>query len=179
MFQHRSASAEGVSSLPRRPRIWRIMGLTLAAAFALLVIVTIISGPMPPTHVATDSTTVAPSRPTGPNQSTQGQEFGGSWALAVHDADGGAVYIDRDDIRSAGDRKVADLGIVARGGRKIERVSVRCSDNWLTPGPDFGDDVETSDELDRAPSGSHSVVDYVCGRAALPAKVIDILPDHS
>ena len=127
MFRHKSVSANGTPSSRPHGRIWRIVGLTVAAAFGLLVIVTIISGPMPPTRVATDPPAVAASNPPTPGQETPGQEFGGAWALAVQDVDGGAVYLDRDSIRAAGDRKVADLGIVARNGRKIERVSVRCS----------------------------------------------------
>ena len=83
MFLHKSASAEGVPSLPPRSRIWLIVGLTMAAAFALLVIVTIISGPMPPMQVATNSSTVATPEPLAPDRDAQGQAFGGSWTLAV------------------------------------------------------------------------------------------------
>ena len=159
-----------------------MIGLTLGAAIALLVIVTIISGPMPPDHTATLAPQMADSEPAADTPRSSDQEFGGNWVLVARDGVGGSVYVDRDGIRKAGTHMVADLGIVAMQGRKIERVNITCADNSATDVQAFGDDVETTANLaGDTPDGinPHSVFDYICGRAKLPSGSIDVLPAHS
>lgn len=119
------------------------------------------------------------SSETPPSAKYGDNEFTGSWALLATDVDGNRVYLDRDEMHDAGDRKVVDLGYVGASGRRLMRMSFGCADNSIISVSSFGDDVSVSvdlvGDLPHEP-GEHSIADYVCGRAKVPVKTISILP---
>jgi hypothetical protein len=117
-----------------------------------------------------------------PQSTTYGtDDFRGSWALIAQGKDGDRVYMDTMGPLPAGTHKVADLGIVSSAGRKVERINVDCARRSVVNVSSFGDDAETTVDLAgdaSAPGGPPSVLDFVCGRAKLPTRTINALPER-